>query len=163
MTTFSTATTPPRTGELWPLVRDRLNTAKMGEILGDTGRCYTDDEDYREPEDVPNKAWGRVVVVPAHRVWPTPEFPGRDRVIPFLVRAEFNRPTADFNLGDWLEAAQLEAFTRLEGWKGATLTKATLTLPLYRHAPPEASALWDDDRGLYLVASEWRAVLGPPT
>lgn len=163
MSYLSTSPTPPRLAELWPAMRERLNTAAMAAVLGGLGRTYAAMDHYEDDEGGRDEAWGRVVVVPATRAFDVQEAPDRIRVPPVLVRAEVNDPGEGYDPTIPLEAAQDEAFKRLEGWRPAGLQRLGIMLPFFRRRPPEPLPIYDGGRGLYVSSSEYALVAGPAT
>lgn len=162
MSYFGAALTPPRTSELWPKLTTRLGSTRMNTVLGGEGRIYmaTDELD---PEGGLSSAWGRVVIAPVQLAFGEgDDQPGRIRVVPFLVRSEFNHPGGSHNVSIPNDAAQSEAFDLLHGWTPEGFTYARPTSPLFRQTQPQAYPLWDALAGVWFSSAEYRAILAPP-
>src|SRR5690625_576755 len=154
---LSTRPTPPRTAEVPGVIRDRIRTVQMATILGGPNRVYASWEGYGE-EEAPQPPWGRVIVMIGQPVWSTQEQGDRRRLLRILVRVECRPASGGYDPTIMLELAHREAFARLEGWR-PPLQYAAVLYPLFRRSspiPPE----WDDERGLWLSAAEYRLVIG---
>ena len=159
------APAPPRIAELWGLLKTRLDSAAMQAALGGAGRIFLITEDGAgEPQGSEAQQWGRLVIAPVRRAFGEPESgPGRDRMVPFMVRADAHPPggVAAFDPTIALEAAHAEAFTLLHGWTPVGLTKASMDRPMWRHTDPQSLPLWDDDHGVWFMSAEYRGWLAP--
>lgn len=159
------APTPPRMGELWAVLPTRLDTATMQSILGGAGRIVliTDDA-ATDPQGAETAAWGRGVIAPVRRAFGEPESnPGRDRMVPFLVRFDAHPPggATGYDPSIVLEAAHAEAFQQLHGWTPSGFTRASMDRPIWRHSDPQALPLWDGETGVWFTSAEYRAWLAP--
>lgn len=155
MTHLSARPIPPRTDEIPAVIRDRLRTPRMLEILG--GQVYAAHEDYSKDE-APRAPWGRGVVMIGRPMWSAQEPGDRGRLVRLLFRVECKAPGGGYDPGVMLELAHQEAHLRLEGWT-PPLEHARVRYPLFRRSAPTV-AEWDEDRGLWLSAAEYRLAIG---
>lgn len=147
----------PRLGELWGALRVRLDTSRMRTILGGSQRVYYKSDDYSRPEDARNRPWGRLVFGQTTTVWPAVEQQGATERLSINVRAEFNDfAGAGYDVNVALDAAQSEAYAALQGWSPASFTYVLVALPMYRQSAVNDEPLWDDSRGLWMTAVEYR-------
>ncbi len=152
-----------RIASLWGAIKTQLNTTRMGQINGGMNRIYYLTDDFGSPEGPETMAWSRVVVVPAVRAWAEIDTPGEIRTVGFLIRSEANDVRlAGYDVGTMLEASQDEAYARLHGWKPTGFTRFVVALPFYRWTPPQPVPMWDGERHLWFLSSEFRVDLAPP-
>lgn len=152
-----------RTQELWPVLKQRLGTARMQAVLGGSGRIYKAPPDsFSAPEGVESDPWGRGVIVPTTRIWYEEENPETPRQLGFLIRFEFNAVTrAGYDPTPALEAAHIEAFARLHRFTptlradGAPLKYMLVAEAIYRHTAP-SDPLHDRERNLWIASAEYR-------
>ncbi len=147
-----------RVTDLWhDVVKPRLDSALMQTILGGAGRVYVEGDDYSEPEGAENQPWGRLVIVPATTLWEAVDDPSTVQPLAFLIRTEANNYTgSNYRVGVTLEAAQAEAYNRLNRWTPTGLRHALIAIPFYRWSRPQSLPLWDESRGLWFLSSQWR-------
>jgi hypothetical protein len=160
---------PPRTAELWPVIRDRVTTSRMNTILGGTGRTFVEGDYTGVPWDEALPG-GRLVIVPGLRLggeggdW----VPGEMTRLSFLVRVDFNdyrtpQGTAPYNPTLSMEAAQKDAFDLLHGWTPAPLSRVMVGFPIYLRRPWQPRPLWDEATSTLFMSSEYRVdVAGSP-
>lgn len=165
---YGTPATPPRLAAFWPMVVVRLATPAMATILGGAGRVYREIGQPFEPEGAENAAWGRVVVVPASTLWEPADGPGREARTAWLVRAEVHGAGDGYDPTIPLEAAHGEAFARLHGWMPGRIETAGHVLqafgrlPVWRETRPQPLPRWDDERGLWYMSAQYRALIESP-
>lgn len=158
---LSTTPRPPRLWEVWDAVKTRLSTARMTSILGGAGRIYLPWDDYGKDEDVRTAPWGRLIIRPVRKAWPTSELGGRERLPLFLLVTEFSSPGGGWNPARAHEDAHDEGFLRLEGWIPTGLTKVAIQFPIHRRRAPFEVPERDPERGLWLNSSEFGTVVKP--
>jgi hypothetical protein len=153
-----------RTQELWPILKARLNTVRMGQILGAVDRIYrVPPDDVSQPEGAEDASWGRLVLVTPQRLWPIAGSPYAPRNVAFVVRVEVNAlRRTDYNPEIPLESAHVEAFLRLEGFQptvradGVTPLKFMMMAEaIYRYSPPELP-VYDEARNVWVASAEYR-------
>lgn len=147
-----------RLWQFWNATALHLDTLRMGNLLGGSGRIRKVTDEMNPVEDGEEVVWGRVVLVPTQTLWPQPFVEGETRKVAFLVRAECHAPRGEpnFDAGRLLEAVQAEAYTLLQGWTPAPFVNAMVALPVYRQEAPQPLPLWDDTRGLWYTSSQYR-------
>lgn len=154
---------PPRLYELWELLRTRLSTPTMMNILNNGG-IYVPGDNMPTEEGDRSAPWGRLVVAPVVPAFPTgDEQLGRHRLVPFLVRVDYNRPAgARWDVLEWIEAAHAETFRLLQAWLPDTAMKyATMEFPLHREGAPMPAPLWDEQGAVWYVSALYHAFVSP--
>ena len=152
-----------RTQELWPALKQRLDSVRMQSILGGAGRIYkAPPDDFSRPEGAESSTWGRGVIVPTTRIWYTEENPETPRQVGFLLRFEFNAiPREDYDPTVPLEAAHVEAFLLLQRHAptmradGNPFRHLTVSEAVYRHTAP-SDPVHDRERNLWIASAEYR-------
>lgn len=156
---------PPRVAGFWGAVKARLLAGpRMAAILGGAGRVYLLTDPHDDPEGAEGRPWGRIVLLPVTSPFAGPEQAGRDRLLSFLARSEFNDiEDPEYNVLLSLDAAQEEVFRQLHGWRPAdgSIPGANVFGAVHRSAAPDVMPLYDDTRGLYYVSSTYEALLEP--
>lgn len=155
---------------LWPVMKDRLDTATMRSICNTSGASpspcvyVSGIDDFSEPEGDESEDWGRVVIVPTQTLWPVAEVEGQTRKVGFLIRTEFNNLSAvGYNPFVGLELSQQEGYDRLQRWTPGAIDGVLVAFGLYRNEAPQPIPQRDDDRGLVWLSSSYRLeVSGPP-
>lgn len=162
---YGIAPTPPRTGELWGSVLERLDSVTMQGVLGGAGRIFLiTASGATTAQGAETQAWGRGVVAPIRRMFGEPEANlGQFRLISWLVRFDIHPPggATGYDPALPLELAQAEAFARLHNWQPTGWTKASINRPIWRHSDPQSLPLWDNDTGVWFTSAEYRAWIAP--
>jgi hypothetical protein len=130
---------PPMTQDLWPFIRDRLNTPEQATILKGPNRVYVRGqlvlvggqvvEAELTPQDVESKAWGRLMVIPVEPIGGAVFAEGQPTRLQFLLRTDLNDLKAvSYPIDRDAELSQREAARRLENWDGAGLVSTQIML-----------------------------------
>jgi hypothetical protein len=153
---------------LWPVLKDRLDSATMRAICNVTGTSPSVpcvyvagiDSVPEQGDGAKDEDWGRVVVVPTDTLWPIDDVEGWTTKLGFLVRIEFNRMAAP-GYKPWigLERAQAEAYHLLQGWVPTGIAELRVAFRFYRKRRPQPIPQNDDDRDLLFTSSEYRTEL----
>lgn len=149
----------PRLANFWDAMKTRLNSARMQQILEGSNHIYRADEDYSQPPGTKtlSERWGRLVIIPPTNLWEDIAIPGETRRVNWFIRTEVNSiRQAGYNIGKQLEAAQDEAHVQLDGWSPTGLAGVNVIFEVYRWTDPQPLPLWDPDRGLFFLSSEYR-------
>lgn len=149
----------PLLDAFWTALKTRLDTATMQGILGGAGRIHVAGVEEIPPREGPENAdWGRVVVVPSDALWPRIEVAYEPQHFALLLRAEFNDWKASgYSASRGLGLAQQEAYTLLDAWLPTGVSGVLFVLPLTRRSAPQVAPLRDEDRGLLVTSSQYRA------
>lgn len=153
-----------RTQELWPVLKQRLDSARMRTILGGAGRIFhAPPDEFADPLGPEGTWWGRGVIVPTSTIWETESNPSLPRPIQFVLRFEFPKhPDYDPNVS--LEAAHVEAFNLLQYYEPVLRTDGTpfkymlIAEQIYRYLDP-SDPYWDNDRGLWWSSTQYRLAI----
>lgn len=168
------AAAPPRLWWLWDLVRSRLDDpqieaqTKPAKYTAGTGAApYRDVELVwlKLPIGDDNSAWARLVVIPVTLPFGITDQPGRELIVPWLVRVDVKIPAnSQADPYPTLEILQRWAFDRLHGWRpaAAQLLHAKVRLAVWREAAPQSAPLFDPATRLYYTSSEFRALVESP-
>lgn len=144
-----------RLDPLWQAVRTRLNSGDvLGVLLG--GKNWIVWEDYSAPEGDLSKAWGRQIVKPVETMWPAAEVETSYRGVNFLVVSEMWWYRTGYNPATALERLQQLDFMLLQGWAPTGLNGVLVRQALYRYRGPQQTPMWDEDRRIWWLSSEYR-------
>lgn len=161
MSYYGVAPAPPRAASLWPEVVSRLETAAMEEILGGPDRVVLNRDADAEGLGGESSWWARCVIIPVVRNWEVEDVPGREIIVPWLVRAEAHSPGGDYDPLVTLEATHGEAFARLHGWRPGAIGGANARLRAWRETAPQPAPQHDAPRDVWQSSSEFRILLEP--
>lgn len=161
----------PDLTEFWDAIKVRLSTAEMRKWTrgGDPARPETLNRDrvylYHEqpthPEGMEALQWGRVIIRPVRRAWPVERAPHDLNAVPFQLQTEWHPPAGStLNPSRPLTAMQQEATARLEGWFPTGFARLAVPLPVQQWGLPDRPE-WDEERGVWVNVSEWRAHVAP--
>lgn len=152
-----------RTDPFWKALKQRVTSARMIAILGDS-RVYIPGDEIPEREEVEGETWGRVIVMPSVAVWTLPEIPNYTRAIGWTMKVEFSDYRAPgYNVSIAAGAAHEEIFSLLDNWSpgivGTAPVRVLVALPVYRYSPPDPVPLLDDGNGIWVMSAVYRAEL----
>lgn len=150
-----------RLDEFWTMMKLRLSSTRMTDILYGSGRIYRATDDYSVPEGGENEPWGRLIIVPVAVAWSPIFVPGESRKENFLIRTEFNNYEDEgYEVTFDLEAAQEEAYNLLEGWT-PVLNSAQIVFNVYRRSFPQPIPFMDSPTSTWWTSSEYRFEAAP--
>ena len=172
------AALPPRLHWIWLAIRNRIDDASIEAQTKPA--AYTTGvpaagsvPPYRDVELVwltlprgdADRAWARIVIVPVTLPFEVQDQPGREVILPWLVRVDTNVPAkTKADPFPVLEILQRWAFQRLHGWKPTAAEletaggdpSAVVRLNAWRETKPQTAPLYDPETGLYYTSSEFR-------
>ncbi len=156
-----------RLSELWAAVKARLaGDATLTQVLGGANRVYLAAEVPLEAPTNGGQLLMRLVLTPVLSVLPDGEYDAEDRKkrVRFLVRTEHSQWQAQgYQVNVALEAAQARAYKLLDQWAPPPGAYARTLIPLACTRPAQAMPMWDNQRLLWVLTSEWavEVVSGP--
>jgi hypothetical protein len=154
---------PVEWAALWPVVRDRVNTAKMQQILGGPKRVYIEGDNYSAPEAGDDVPWYRLIIIPSRNLYRREGTPGLQTPFGIVIRVEGNNFRRDgFNRMVAHDAAQVEAWRRLDRWTPPATDKILVSTAFWLHAPHQASTNWDDTTKMWWTSAIYRAEASRP-